>query len=110
MVAVAADDVSPIPDFGDVICTRDENGIHTNVPRRIIFHSLDGFEWGYGGSGPADFALNILSLFMEREDAWRYHQFFKWDVIAYIPPEGGIIKKIDIFHWITNITKEVKMT
>ncbi|GMO52302.1 MAG: hypothetical protein Pg6C_17820 [Treponemataceae bacterium] len=31
----------------------------TNVPRRIIWHSSDGFEWGYGRSGQASgFALN----------------------------------------------------
>jgi hypothetical protein len=32
----------------------------TNIPRVAELHSPDGFEWGYGGSGPADFALNIL--------------------------------------------------
>ncbi len=23
-----------------------------------------GFDWGFGGSGPADFALNVLALFL----------------------------------------------
>ena len=25
-----------------------------------VLHSVSGFEWGYSGSGPADFALDIL--------------------------------------------------
>lgn len=28
--------------------------------RHVVVHSPDGFEWGYGGSGPADLALAIL--------------------------------------------------
>ena len=84
----------------DIVCSRDADGIHTNVPRRITNHSPDGFEWGYGGSGPADFALNILSIFMGQEEAWKYHQDFKWAAVARIPHEGGIIRCADILEWI----------
>jgi len=35
----------------------------TNVPRLISRHSPTGFAWGYGGSGPADLALNICEAF-----------------------------------------------
>lgn len=37
----------------------EDGGIMTNLPWRVTHHSPDGFEWGYGGSGPADTALNI---------------------------------------------------
>jgi len=84
----------------DIVCTRDDSGIHTNVPCRITNHSPDGFEWGYGGSGPADFALNILSIFLGQEEAWKYHQDFKWEFIASMPHEGGTIKCEDILKWI----------
>ena len=43
-----------------VICQRIRTTLVTNVPRLVTHHSPDGYEWGYGGSGPADFALNIL--------------------------------------------------
>jgi hypothetical protein len=56
--------IKAIPNFGDITCCRDEGGIHTNVPQRIVQHSPTGFAWGYGGSGPADLALNILSIFV----------------------------------------------
>jgi len=87
----------------DIVCSRDADGIHTNVPRRIINHSPDGYEWGYGGSGPADFALNILSIFMGQDEAWKYHQDFKWDFIAKLPYEGGTIKREDILAWIKKL-------
>lgn len=91
----------------DIVCYRDENGIHTNVPRRIVYHSPDGFEWGYGGSGPSDFALNILSIFVGEKLADRYHQDFKWKFIANLPHEGGTIKREDILDWIkTNVKEE----
>jgi hypothetical protein len=84
----------------DVTCSRDESGIRTNVPQRIVFHSPSGFEWGYGGSGPSDFALNILSIFLGSEEAWRHHQDFKWKFIANMPVEGGTISRLDILKWI----------
>ena len=47
-------------------------------------HSPDGFNWGYGGSGPAQLALAImLKLTGKAED----YQDFKWRTIAVIP--GG---------------------
>ena len=87
---------------GDVICSRNETGIATNIPRRVVKHSPDGFEWGYGGSGPADFALNILSVFIGQEAAEKngLYQDFKWKFISPLPYEGGIIKRWEILNWI----------
>lgn len=46
-------------------------------------HSPTGFEWGYGGSGPAQLALAILAEHCaEVRDALNLHQRFKWNVIA----------------------------
>jgi len=92
--------IKAIPGFGDVFCYRDEDGIHTNVPRRLTYHSPDGFEWGYGGSGPSDFALNILSVFIGQDLAYLHHQDFKWKFIANLSWEGGTIKREDILEWI----------
>lgn len=54
-------------------------------PRRsqeIYNHSPDGFNWGYGGSGPAQLALAIV---LELTDSQKGYQQFKWDVIAKLP-------------------------
>jgi len=91
-----------IPDFGDVVCSRDENGITTNVPCRITKHSPDGFEWGYAGSGPADFALNILSCYIGEQETRKngLYQDFKFQFVAKLPTEGGTIKRDDILKWL----------
>lgn len=34
--------------------------VMTNVPHRVERGSPDGFEFGYGGSGPSDLALNAV--------------------------------------------------
>ena len=32
-----------------------------NLPKHIVRHSPTGMTWGYGGSGPADLALSLLT-------------------------------------------------
>lgn len=89
---------------------------HVNLPQMIVQHSPDGFEWGYGGSGPADLALNILHLFLpvgcDGEDpvplfrgecskaAWTLHQDFKRAFIATMPDEGGVITVQQVYDWL----------
>jgi len=64
----------------------------------ISYHSPDGFEWGYAGSGPADLALAILADYFEeppelvlaalrsmwtpRSKAAALHQSFKEGFVA----------------------------
>lgn len=69
----------------DVIVERTPAGVTVNVPRQYVVHSPTGFEFGYGGSGPADLALNILGAFLPAPEAWRLHQDFKWQFIASTP-------------------------
>ena len=56
-------------------------------------HSPDGFEWGYGGSGPAELARSILKYCLcqtgnftkdsENEHIVElYYQKFKWELIS----------------------------
>lgn len=73
----------------------------TNVPRRIISHSPGGFEIGYNGCGPADFALNALLMVTTKEQiAWRYYQDFKRQWVAQLPHEGGSIKISTVRQWL----------
>lgn len=89
------------PFTGDIICKRTSLGPVVNIPHRIVKHS-HGFEWGYGGSGPAELALNILAAFIGRELAENdgLYQQFKWDFIANMPHAGGTIKRNDIIVWL----------
>lgn len=53
--------------------------------QKIWNHSPDGFNWGYGGSGPAQLALAICLEVFPEEIATRKYQDFKWDIIAKLP-------------------------
>lgn len=79
----------------------------------VVHHSPDGFEWGYGGSGPADLALSILSFVIGSEKetvgiferkrcgalAWELHQAFKRDFCAGWS-DGWAITVGDVRKWI----------
>jgi hypothetical protein len=94
--------IEPLAEWNeDVVLERNRKGKPiTNVPRRIIYHSPDGYEWGYGGSGPSDLALNILSLYVGGHKAWQLHQAFKWAFLAKMPIIGGTIKHEAILNWL----------
>jgi len=72
---------------------------HVSLQQAIQYHSY-GFEWGYGGSGPADLALNILMLFVLPPEAWRLHHDYKNSVIARVPEMGGTIRGEDVVKWL----------
>lgn len=94
------------PNSGDIICQRDTqahvsgSGRHFNITQTVVRHSPTGMEWGYGGSGPADFALNILRLFTRADDADRLYEAFKDRFVARLPREGGTIPGAAIKAWL----------
>jgi hypothetical protein len=45
-------------------------------------HSPTGFNWGYGGSGPAQFALALLYRYAPKELALEFYQRLKFGWIA----------------------------
>jgi len=51
--------------------------------QKLWNHSPDGFQWGYGGSGPAQLALALLlDATTDPEISRNFHQAFKWDKVA----------------------------
>ena len=96
-------------DGGDIICRRERGKPVVNIPQKIKHHSPAGFEWGYGGSGPADLALNILALFIGKQHAFDLHQQFKNEFIANMPRSGGIIIKEEILTWVEENLMHVKI-
>ncbi len=87
----------------------------------VKYHS-DAFEWGYGGSGPADTSLSILADYfgekrlnrkqIERGEsrAWQWHQPFKWARFAVAPADhtGFTITEEQITEWLTKQEGEHK--
>ena len=53
-------------------------------------HSPNGFNWGYGGSGPAQLALAIMvnEYGRDLDEHPVHYQAFKWKVIANLPKDS----------------------
>lgn len=102
--------------------------------RHVVRHSPDGFEWGFGGSGPADLALSILADALgpasrcaacrgDREvdgtlcldcggsglsEALREtYQGFKWDVVAGLP-RRFVLPRAEVRRWLSVHLPEVR--
>lgn len=61
-----------------VVSTGLAGGNNTLPPRNdLANHSPDGFEWGYGGSGPSQLALAILADAFNDKTALRFYQRFR---------------------------------
>ena len=67
--------------------------------QKVINHSPDGFEWGYGGSGPAQLALAILLKATTKEKAVRYYQDFKNEFIVGLPNDDFELE-VDVKGWL----------
>lgn len=64
-------------------------------------HSPTGFNWGYGGSGPAQLALAILyDLFQDEETILPLYQDFKWDRISLITSDDWSLNEANIRKWV----------
>lgn len=78
-------------------CSVTVNGRVLDPRLDLCFHSPDGFEWGYCGSGPAQLALAILAdhLSDDRQALDMYHRF-KWAMIAGLPRRHWTLTSQDI--------------
>lgn len=103
----------------DIILRRMATGdVMVSIPHTAVWHSTDGMNWGYEGSGPADLALNIVELALrelkhngEREKLYkgsafvlaiRLHQTYKRQVIARIRNDDYVIKGSSVIAWVVN--------
>ncbi len=102
-----------------------ERIVFTNVPHLVVHHSPDGFEFGYGGSGAADLALNVCQLYLNITGyegrktkcydgfcwtlAWMLHQDFKREFIANANwRKGAVISFERMEQWFSqSITNEL---
>jgi hypothetical protein len=71
-------------------CLLDGRPLDPGPSQRVNNHSPDGFNWGYGGSGPAQLALAVVLACTGKPDGY---QDFKWKIIAVIPQNSNF--KID---------------
>jgi hypothetical protein len=84
---------------GEAMCLVEEAGA-TRKLRHVVYHSPDGFGWGYIGSGAADLARSILTDAVGPELADDLYQDFKWEVVAGLPHEGGVITVSQVMEFV----------
>lgn len=74
----------------------------TLAPRHDLYnHSPTGFEWGYGGSGPAQLALALLAEVTGNDAlAVMFHQTFKFSVVAGWQADEWRISSVEILEWV----------
>jgi hypothetical protein len=96
----------------------DENGQKVEL-MHIERHSPDGFQWGYGGSGPADLALSIMvhhlnvtcgftwDRAVQEADCW--YQAFKREFLVGIGDQDQLdISSARISEWFTAKKREAQ--
>ena len=70
-------------------------------PSQELLESLPrGFNWGYGGSGPAQLALAVLLKFTDRRTAVENYQLFKWEIIAQLEQDADFEIDVNLNPWI----------
>lgn len=111
-----ADTYIPLPIEDDIFLQRTSDGVRTNVPHVLVQHSPTGYEWGFGGSGPADLALNLAEAMLVSleyqgprmdcyrgscfELAYQMHQDLKWRFIAPVNRVGDVIPYEAVKAWV----------
>src|SRR5258708_6991689 len=77
------------------------DGCHLDPRFDLWNHSPTGFEWGYGGSGPAQLALALLADHLtDDEEAVTLHQDFKRLVVARLPYRGWELTSQVMDSWL----------
>jgi hypothetical protein len=79
---------------------RDNIELDAQRSLKIRNHSPDGFEWGYGGSGPAQLALALLMELLPVRVAEAYYQKFKRMVIAGLNNSAWVLTSGEILAWV----------
>ena len=91
----------------------------------VSYHSPDGFEWGYAGSGPADLALAILADYFEEppefvlaalHSMWSpgskaavFHQSFKEAFVAIEQRDEWQLHSDDIEAWLQTPANQTRL-
>jgi uncharacterized protein DUF6166 len=93
---------------GPTVTRERDNGRKSLLPLRLDLwnHSPSGFEWGYGGSGPAQLALAILADAIGDEEAVQHHQRYKFAVIGNLPHDEWTIGREEVLAWYDSEKKQ----
>lgn len=90
----------PQPVFKRLLPDGQVTKLYPALSQKLYNHSPDGFQWGYGGSGPAQLSLALLlDVTTVPETALAYYQQFKWDKVSGWGDEWSILRS-EVLLWI----------
>ena len=85
---------------GPQLVFRDNDPLSLKPSQRLVNHSPDGFNWGYGGDGPKQLALALLlDVTGDPKTALRRYQAFKQHFVA-MWREAWFITDNEISDWL----------
>jgi len=87
-------------------CTVTVDGEPLDFRYDLLSASRSGFEWGYGGSGPAQLAVVLLAHAFDGEIACDHYQRFKRDVVSKLPDMGWTLHAADIDAWYKEVSAD----
>lgn len=87
---------------GNKVVTRDGRALALGPSLKLWNHSPTGYEWGYGGSGPAQLALALLlDATGDKVLSVDLHQKFKAKIVSNFPRNGTWdLKRSQIMEWV----------
>ena len=89
------DPTAPVGDEVEVTV----NGEPLDCRYDLLSASPAGFQFGHGGSGPAQLAIAMLADALGDEFACEHYQQFKREVVSKLPEQGWTLTKQDLNAW-----------
>jgi len=80
-------------------CTVRVDGEPLDTRYDLLSASPSGFEWGYGGSGPAQLSIALLAHAYDEEFAANHYQSFKREIVSELPENGWTLNFTDLDAW-----------
>ena len=94
-------------DGGCVVTVSAGGNTYALAPRLDLRnHSPTGFEWGYGGSGPAQLALALAAdVLGDDEAALGVYQRLKFRVVGRLPGDGWTLTEADLADTLRSLAR-----
>jgi hypothetical protein len=93
---------------GCAVVVSDNGGTRLLDPRLDLRnHSPTGFEWGYGGSGPAQLALALVADVLGDDDAaLDVYQRLKFKLVGRLPQGGWTLTEAELAEAIRSLGRQ----
>lgn len=90
-------------------CLVTADGVQLNPRHDLRNHSPDGFNWGYGGSGPAQLALALCASVLGNDrNAQLVYQAFKWAWVSTLEADEWEVEEVELLRIIGELVSKAQ--